>query len=354
MSRRDGAPSWRIAMRRSLRRISRTRSPPLWPNAASPHSDGRPMQTAWAPSASALTMSKPRRKPLSTKTGMRPPTASTISGRASIVARPRSPNRPPWLETMAFDEIPVHVRRAEAGCAIEIDAVEIGPAGDEFRQAPAVAVAAVPPFAAPQPGRGFPVGLVQHIDGQRDDRRSRPFRPPDQRLGDLPLVGRIELKPYRGATGGNRVFNRGGGAGRQDLQVVAGLRRLGDGDLPVRVKGAVATGRRDDDRTVIAGAEEFGRHVDRADIDEPAWAQLEVEEALAIGAQRHLVVGASYHVAEMRRRQILLRGRLEAEDVEPAQRRKARGINAKGHREEVYFRTADFFGGAVFFRGALF
>src|SRR6516225_11445436 len=38
----------------------------------------------------------------------------------------------------------------------------------------------------------------------------------------------------------------------------------------------------------------------------------------------------------------------------PAQRRNARGINAKEHREEVYFRTADFFGGAVFFRGALF
>src|SRR5205823_14421244 len=29
-------------------------------------------------------------------------------------------------------------------------------------------------------------------------------------------------------------------------------------------------------------------------------------------------------------------------------------LNAKGHREEVYFRTADFFGGAAFFRGAPF
>jgi hypothetical protein len=38
----------------------------------------------------------------------------------------------------------------------------------------------------------------------------------------------------------------------------------------------------------------------------------------------------------------------------PAQRRNARGINAKGRREEVYFRTADFFGGAVFFRGVPF
>ena len=38
----------------------------------------------------------------------------------------------------------------------------------------------------------------------------------------------------------------------------------------------------------------------------------------------------------------------------PAQRRNARGINAKGHREEIYFGTADFFGGAVFFRGVTF
>jgi hypothetical protein len=38
----------------------------------------------------------------------------------------------------------------------------------------------------------------------------------------------------------------------------------------------------------------------------------------------------------------------------PAQRRHCQEINAKEHREEVYFRTADFLGGAVFFRGALF
>src|SRR5260370_178436 len=134
------------------------------------------MHTARAPSASALAMSVPRRKPLSTRTGMRPPTVSTISGKASIVARPISPKRPPW----------------SAG----------------------------------------------------------------ERVGDLPFVRRIEVEPHRSAACGDRVLDRGRGAGRQELQVVAGLCRLGDGDLAVRMKGAVAAGRGDGDRAVVARAEE--------------------------------------------------------------------------------------------------
>src|SRR5215813_14668745 len=48
------------------------------------------MHTARAPMASALTMSVPRRKPLSIRMGMRPAAASTMSGRASMVAPPPS------------------------------------------------------------------------------------------------------------------------------------------------------------------------------------------------------------------------------------------------------------------------
>ena len=66
----------------------------------SKHGLGRPMQTALAPIHSALTMSEPRRKPLSTMIGMRPFTASTISGSASMVERPESSLRAPWLDTM--------------------------------------------------------------------------------------------------------------------------------------------------------------------------------------------------------------------------------------------------------------
>jgi hypothetical protein len=56
------------------------------PNAPRPHRYGRPMQTACAPMASALTISVPRRKPRSTSSGIRAPTTSTISGNVSIVA----------------------------------------------------------------------------------------------------------------------------------------------------------------------------------------------------------------------------------------------------------------------------
>ena len=43
-------------------------------------------------------------------------------------------------------------------------------------------------------------------------------------------------------------------------------------------------------------------HVDLADVDQPARAEHEFQEALAVGAQRDLVVDAGRHVAEMRGR----------------------------------------------------
>ena len=57
------------------------------------------MPTAVAPKASALKISVPRRMPPSMNTGMRPPTAATISGRHSMVERRVSSPRPPWFDT---------------------------------------------------------------------------------------------------------------------------------------------------------------------------------------------------------------------------------------------------------------
>ena len=74
--------------------------------------------------------------------------------------------------------------------------------------------------------------------------------------------------------------------------------------------------RRDDDRRVVFHAEDFGAHVDLADVDQPARPQLKLEEALAIGAQRDLVVDAGRHVAEMRRRNVVAADRLEIEHVD--------------------------------------
>ena len=98
--------------------------------------------------------------------------------------------------------------------------------------------------------------------------------------------------------------------------MVPALRGLGDGELAVGMKGPVAAGRRDHDRAVVADAEDLDAHVDLADVDQPPRPQLELPEALAVGAQRHLVVDAGRHVAEMRRRDVLLHHRLEVEHVE--------------------------------------
>jgi hypothetical protein len=94
------------------------------------------------------------------------------------------------------------------------------------------------------------------------------------------------------------------------------LGRPGDGDLAIGMKGAVAAGRRDDDRAVIDRAEDLGAHVDGADIDESSRAQREFPEALAVGAQSRFIVDAGGHVTEMRRRNVVLHDRLEVEDVQ--------------------------------------
>src|SRR3984885_12635621 len=55
--------------------------------------------TAFAPSASALTTSLPRRTPPSSSTSIWSPTAPATAGRARIVAGVPSRLLPPWLDT---------------------------------------------------------------------------------------------------------------------------------------------------------------------------------------------------------------------------------------------------------------
>jgi len=95
-----GRPSSIIAISNSLRRICTTRVTPAAPATPKPHKYGRPICTACAPNASAFTTSVPRRMPPSTSTGTRPPTFSTTSGKASMVAGTVSRLRAPWFDTM--------------------------------------------------------------------------------------------------------------------------------------------------------------------------------------------------------------------------------------------------------------
>jgi hypothetical protein len=78
----------------------------------------------------------------------------------------------------------------------------------------------------------------------------------------------------------------------------------------------IAGGRRKHDRTVVGEPENVAAHVDGADIDEPARAQLKFQEAVAIGAQRHLIVEPRRHISEVGRRNILPHHRLEVEHVD--------------------------------------
>src|ERR1700761_1206068 len=98
--------------------------------------------------------------------------------------------------------------------------------------------------------------------------------------------------------------------------MIAGACRLCDRDLAIGVEELVAASRADKDRRVISGAEYLHAHVDLRNVIEPARPELEFEKAFAIGTQRHLVVQAGSHVAEMRRRYVLERSRLEIEDVD--------------------------------------
>src|SRR5580704_9415274 len=98
--------------------------------------------------------------------------------------------------------------------------------------------------------------------------------------------------------------------------MIAELGRARDGSLAVGMIAAVAARGVDDDRRLIALAENFSRHVDLADVDQPARAKLEFQKAVAVGAQRDVVVDAGGHVAEMRRRHVLVHHRLEIEHVE--------------------------------------
>src|SRR5262245_29669834 len=98
--------------------------------------------------------------------------------------------------------------------------------------------------------------------------------------------------------------------------MVADLCRPGGGDLALVMKGSLAADRREHDRACILLPEDLGRHVDLADVDQPARPELEFQEAFAISAQRDLVVDAGGHVAEMRGRNVIAADRLEIEDVD--------------------------------------
>src|ERR1700733_14207138 len=98
--------------------------------------------------------------------------------------------------------------------------------------------------------------------------------------------------------------------------MIAGTRGLCYGNLAVGVKEIVATNRAQENRGNRLGAEKLRAGIALGPVIEPAREQLEFQEPLAVGAQRDLVVDAGRHVAEMRRRHVLMCDRLKVENVD--------------------------------------
>src|SRR6202158_6101374 len=301
------------------------------------------MHTACAPIANALTMSLPRRKPLSIRIGMRPPRAPTISGTTSMVALTPSSTRPPWFETTiasipasvasfasSWARIPLSTSltltvsrkrlirsQVRLGTIVVLTPPRSMPVKFGLRQVvvEAMTASAVAGVGAPQSDKSLPFRRRSHIQRHHDRGCARGLCPLDQTFGNLPALRGVELKPYRRAARGDGILDRGRRDGGQNLQMVAGFRGLGDGDLRIGMKGAVAAGRRNNDRAVVFRADDLGADVAFAGVDEPARAQLEFLENLAVGTQGYFVIDACGHVTEMRRRNVLLHHRLEVENV---------------------------------------
>src|SRR5437660_1890150 len=105
-----------IAISNSRRRMLTTLVTPSCPAAANPYKYGRPISTARAPRASALSTSVPRRIPPSTNAGTRPATFSTTGGSASAVA-----GRVEIAATVIGHDNPRHSRLDRAVCILRIE-----------------------------------------------------------------------------------------------------------------------------------------------------------------------------------------------------------------------------------------
>src|SRR5215467_12492031 len=155
------------------------------------------MHTACAPRAKGLMISVPRRKPLSTSTGIRAADclddlrqdldcgAAAIDDTPAVVRNNNSVDAVVGREfrilarndlrldgvSQALDKIPGQIRGVQAGDAAEIDAIEIRFTCDKFAKSSAMAPIALPRIGAPQADERFPIWWRGTVDGECDHGR---------------------------------------------------------------------------------------------------------------------------------------------------------------------------------------
>ena len=179
-----------------------------------------------------------------------------------------------------------------------------------------VAGVAIAAIGAPQTEEGLLVAAARAIDRHRHRKRARLLGARHHGFCHLPFVGGIELVPDRRAARGGHLLDADAGRGRKDLQVVARLGAARGGNLTLVVERPLPPNRRQHDGGSVPHAQDVDAGVGLAHVDEAARAELEFQEAFAVGAQRRLVIDAGGHIAEMCRRHVLAAYRLEVEDVD--------------------------------------
>jgi hypothetical protein len=301
------------------------------------------MPTARAPSASALKISVPRRKPPSTRTGKSAPTASTTSGRMSIVPRPVSVERnddavgaalagehcvfcgvDPLEQEFQFRHLTEAIEVAPIGggrvhfagqpCEHGFDAiargalVELGARG--------VAGIAIARVGAGEARDGFGVAPAEDVDGPGEHFAAGGLDAADELLGVGPRGGHVELIPGRFAEPFGDLLDAGRGHRREHLYDLFRLGRARRRELAIGMEGALRAHRAVVDRGVPAPAEELEAETGIGRADEASGADLVVLHGLAIRPDGEVVIDAGRHVAPVGGRKGLVGERFEVEDAE--------------------------------------
>ena len=127
--------------------------------------------------------------------------------------------------------------------------------------------------AAADPGKAVAVIALalrvhRHIDGQHQCAKPVIACPPDQRIGDIAVLGRIELEPDIVWCDPRRLFHRGVAAPGHDVRDVRRRGCLGQHHLAFPAVEADAARRRDPERARIGAAEHGRGLVAFGDIDQ--------------------------------------------------------------------------------------
>src|SRR5215467_7921191 len=158
---------------------------------------------------------------------------------------------------------------------------------------------ALPLVDALRPEERFTVAAILQVNSKNDRWSPRLFGALDDGPADFPDIGWIKLLPYRPATSGYGIFNRGGGHSRKQHEVPFGTCRSGHSQFAIRMECLLGAHRREHDGRVPFDAKNGPRHVDVRDIHQSTRPNLNARITLVISADGGVVVHAGGEISPM-------------------------------------------------------